>query len=310
MSQTQVADEMRPARKRKRFLAEAIYNSVLAGIRLSFRIQCKLMPERASERALRYFTKPQRLKPRWRDGVPRPECFDTHSESGRLSGYRWVPEKTLARVLLVHGWSSGVHHLQYLVKPLLDAGCEVVAFDAAGHGLSDGQRVSLPEFVEGVTALDKSKGGFDVMVGHSLGGAALSYAVSERRVTPSRLALMASPADIVDVTRRFARFLGVSEPVREAMQKRIEQHYGLPMSALSVESYGSGISIPVLLIHDKADEEIPFSDALRFEKALPDVRLHPKTGLGHRKILRDEGALSDLLDFIVEKKSEIAGSEH
>ena len=46
---------------------------------------------------------------------------------------------------------------------------------------------------------------------------------------------------------------------------------------------------PMLVVHDEGDDEAPYSGGLAIAHAWPASRLFTTTGLGHRRILRDEG---------------------
>src|SRR5690349_4154288 len=58
----------------------------------------------------------------------------------RVRSYRWG-EGPVA--LLVHGWGGDAGQMTPFVEPLLEAGFAVVAFDAPGHGRSEGRATSL-----------------------------------------------------------------------------------------------------------------------------------------------------------------------
>jgi hypothetical protein len=51
-------------------------------------------------------------------------------------------------------------------------------------------------------------------------------------------------------------------------------------------------------VHDEQDKEIPFSDALALEKAIPNATILKTNGLGHRRILRDRTTASVIAEWI------------
>src|SRR5262245_31924667 len=61
----------------------------------------------------------------------------------RLAAWRWGEGPA---VLLAHGWGGRGGQLRAFVAPLVDAGFQVVAHDAPGHGASPGRSASLPAF--------------------------------------------------------------------------------------------------------------------------------------------------------------------
>ena len=56
--------------------------------------------------------------------------------------------------------------------------------------------------------------------------------------------------------------------------------------------------VPTLVVHDSGDRQTPYADAVRLVEGLPDARLVTTDGLGHRKILRDERVLREVVAFV------------
>jgi hypothetical protein len=55
-------------------------------------------------------------------------------------------------------------------------------------------------------------------------------------------------------------------------------------------------------VHDSGDRQTPYADAVRLVEGLPDARLVTTNALGHRKILRDERVLREVVEFIDGRK--------
>jgi alpha-beta hydrolase superfamily lysophospholipase len=97
---------------------------------------------------------------------------------GRLAVRRWEnPDATFVAVL-VHGIGEHSGRYGHVARAFLDAGAEVYAGDHLGHGLSDGERVSIRDMEDLVADVDRvvetargEHAGFPVvLLGHSLGG--------------------------------------------------------------------------------------------------------------------------------------------
>ena len=58
------------------------------------------------------------------------------------------------------------------------------------------------------------------------------------------------------------------------------------------------IDIPVLVIHDKDDDEVPVSCALHIHQNLKNGELLLTQNLGHRKILGDTEVIQKTINFI------------
>jgi pimeloyl-ACP methyl ester carboxylesterase len=60
------------------------------------------------------------------------------------------------------------------------------------------------------------------------------------------------------------------------------------------------INIPVMIIHDENDKEVPMYDAINNHKYLKNGQLLQTKGLGHTRILKDDKVVSAIINFIVE----------
>lgn len=294
----------------KKKLFKGIYQGVLSTLRCSFWVESRLLPGHAATRALNMFTTPQRLRQHFPLSLPSATVFDLNTDEGRLRCFRWIPAQVRRRVMLVHGWSGASTQWQHLIPLLLEAGCEVLSFDCIGHGGSGGRQASLPTFVSVLDQVQQQLGPFDTVIGHSLGGAAAGYALSTQAGKGfQRAVLMAAPADIENVVRRFAAFLWINDDVRKRTQALVEQRYQKDMPSLAVSQYGHKLDIPVLLVHDQQDPEVPAADLQSFAQGLRHRQILQTCGLGHLKILKDRATLGAVVDFVCAKTAAYESSD-
>jgi hypothetical protein len=121
---------------------------------------------------------------------------DVRFRGARLATWRWGEGPA---VLLVHGWGGHAGRLSRFVDPLTKAGFSVIAFDAPGHGVSEGKGCSVSDFIGAVLAVAEDDGNVVGLVGHSLGAAACVLAMRERlRV---RAAVLLAPLSDPEKTR-------------------------------------------------------------------------------------------------------------
>jgi pimeloyl-ACP methyl ester carboxylesterase len=208
-------------------------------------------------------------------------------------------------VLLAHGWGGHAAQLRGFVFPLLRAGYRVVAFDQPAHGASEGKLSGLPDFADVLAEVASRQGAVQGVVAHSMGGAATALAIA--RGLPVRRAVVIGTSLEVDAyARRFARWHGMPERVREAMQAAIEERFGVRWSQLDVAKLAPRLRAPALVIHDRDDRTVPWAEATRFARLWPQARLLLTQGLGHRRILEDEKVAHAAADFIA-GRSAVAG---
>lgn len=213
----------------------------------------------------------------------------------RLIGWHWG-RKQDPRVILVHGWGGRGTQLKRFIAPLLERGFSVIAFDAPGHGMTGGPDSSLPHFLRGLEAVLDHLGPVHALIGHSLGGAVASMIMARRPQAIARGVLVAAPASLTESTWRVAAALNWPSALRAAVQRRIEYRFGVAWSEFEV---GHRVGNQALLvIHDRHDHEVPFTEALRYAGTWPNARVLETEGLGHRRLLTDTKVIGAVSEFI------------
>lgn len=212
-------------------------------------------------------------------------------------------------VVLSHGWEGRGSQLGIFAQPLVEAGYRVVAPDFPAHGRSDGQRSSLPEFVDVIWALHRRlspRRPLRAVIAHSMGSMATTIAVAEG-LPVERVVLIAPPHDVETVVRRFAGFVGISEDVRDRMQRAMEAEFGRAMADFDISKLSREMqavaeqrAVPdMLLVHDQCDRLVPHADGVAVARAWPPKGFVATTGLGHQRILRDPQVVREIIDHVV-----------
>jgi pimeloyl-ACP methyl ester carboxylesterase len=218
------------------------------------------------------------------------------SPSGTLSAWRWGVGGAPA-VLLVHGWGGHAGRLFRFVAPLRDAGYSVVAFDALAHGASPGRRSSLPDFAEGIRAVEAREGPFEAVVGHSMGAAAAGLAIRDGW-TVRRAVFLAPPADPEEFTVRFARSLRLPAGVRDAMKRRLAARYSTRWPDIKLIACAPTVPVPLLIFHDERDHKVPLRERDAILLAWRGATIVHTRGLGHHRILRDPEVIRGAVAFV------------
>jgi pimeloyl-ACP methyl ester carboxylesterase len=197
-------------------------------------------------------------------------------------------------ILLVHGWEGRGSQLGAFVEPLVGAGLSVVAFDAPGHGSSPSNRLYLTDLADAVTDVAASIGAqLHGVVAHSFGAAGVLLAGTRNGFRAPRNVMVAPNVIIDDAVRRFARLVGLDDADRIALEQRLAAHTGVPVETLRLDRLVAHRDESLLVIHDRDDKEVSFEHGDRLAALWPGpARLIETTGLGHRRILRDEAVLA------------------
>lgn len=261
--------------------------------RLYNQLQGVLFPDLAAKRASELFLTPRRQSPKAWEVEMEKQGTRLSLDNG-LSVLRWGNGSR--RALLVHGWESRATQMGPLAEALQRSGYQVFAVDAPAHGLSKGTLSHPLAFTEAILNVGENLGPFDLVVGHSMGAAAVGFALSRGFYSRSAI-LIAPPADVLSVMQRFCLFIGLPKGAVTRFVAHIERVVNSPSSALDLNKLGHRIHCPILLIHDRNDIEIPFSDSEDLAKQWPTARLIATNGYGHRRILRSMEVLTWITRF-------------
>jgi len=245
----------------------------------------------------RIFLSPRRhaAPERERAWLETSEKMSFQSRGRRLGAWSWGSSGPV--VLLVHGWEGRGAQLGAFVAPLLSKGFRVVTFDAPGHGISEGNRSSLVEM--GAAVLDAARvlGPFHGAVAHSAGAAATTLALRDGAPI-HRLVYLAPPADLGEFLPRVATALGLPAEVVPKARRRIAKRFGFRWETIAHLHLARSMTAPLLVIHDSHDREIEVDNGLRLASLWRESRLEVTSGLGHRRILRDDGVVSRAVGFL------------
>jgi pimeloyl-ACP methyl ester carboxylesterase len=216
------------------------------------------------------------------------------ADGTRLAGWRWGHGPAGA---LLHGWGGHAGQLAGFVAPLLERGFSAVAFDAPGHGRSGGRLSSAPQFARALRAVAERFGPLRGVVAHSLGATAAALAVRDG-LRVGRAVFLGPAADPPAWAARFARGLGLGAEELDRMRARSERRLGLRWRELAVPSFAGGLDVPLLILHDRDDAEVPLRDGAAIAAAWPGARLVETTGLGHYRILRSPEVTAQAAAFL------------
>lgn len=204
------------------------------------------------------------------------------------------------KVLLVHGWSGRGTQLFKIADELLKAGYSTISFDAPAHGKSPGKTTIMVDFIDTVLEIEKQFGPFEAAVGHSLGGMSVLNAINKGLKV--NYAVVIGSGDIVqDIINDFVAKLALKPNVSTLLRLHFEKKYGEKMNSYSAFLAAKETAIPVLVIHDNHDPEVPVRAGIHIHKYLKNGELLLTDGLGHRKILGNIKVIEKTVQFIANK---------
>jgi pimeloyl-ACP methyl ester carboxylesterase len=268
--------------------------------RTKFRILSTMSKKKTAEIALDLFSTPQ-----FRYKRIFPKIFD---EAERLSfviagetvqGYRWNKGGT-KKALIAHGFNSSVSGFGQYIRPLINKGYEVLAFDAPAHGRSTGKQLNAVMYKEMILYINETYGPIRSFMGHSFGGLALSLALEEIPHNESfRLVLIAPATESKTAIDFFFSFMRLNGEVRKEFDQKIFLVKNKPPEWYSVSRALKNLKAQILWCHDEEDRITPWKDAKNVqEQNYPNIHFVVTKGLGHRSIYRDEKITKAIIDFL------------
>jgi pimeloyl-ACP methyl ester carboxylesterase len=205
------------------------------------------------------------------------------------------------KILLVHGWSGRGTQLVKIADAFLENGYSTISFDAPSHGKSETKTTLMLEFIESVLEIEKKYGPFEFAVGHSLGGMSILNAIKQG-LKVKKAVVIGSGNSVINIVNTFVEKIGLPNKVAVIMRNNFEKKYHFEMESFSAYEAAKEVHVPVLVIHDADDEDIPVAEAYHLAENLINKEILITNNLGHRKILGDAAVLHKIVEFLMIKK--------
>jgi len=214
------------------------------------------------------------------------------------------------KVLLVHGWGSRASHMSLLARAIAEAGFNTFTFDFPAHSsisIPSKKTSNMFELGRTISAAAKYLKDIHTVVGHSLGAITVLFTLSGfmkfkgYEFNSKKVVLISSPSSLESIISSFSRNHNLTESKEKILKAGLEDEFEFKISDYCVGSTLKNIPNDLLVIHDKDDEEIPFSDACDLKRIFPGTILHFTRGLGHKKILFNRETIQTAAKFIAGK---------
>lgn len=273
---------------------------ILRLISTALRIGGVLAPGYTANTVRRLLFTPQRGRVRPNEAqVLQAAAVSRHSLDGeQVCHYVWGSGDK--RAVLVHGWSGHAGQMTSFVKPLVDAGWQVIAIDLPAHGRSGGKTASIIHFKKALKQAEQVHGRFHGVVAHSLGAASIALALLKGEVFDR--AVFFGPVTRFDfVWQQSMDLLGISQKLMDAAVLNAEKWLGIRFPEITPENYAQGLATPLLVVHDRNDYEVPLDCGQKLTAVWPGSQLLVTEKLGHVKVLHDPQAIASTVAFLDER---------
>ncbi len=231
-----------------------------------------------------------------------------------LVAWRWGRTgRAVPTVLLVHGFEGNRAQFGAIIDALLARGFAVVALDVPAHGESTGRELTAVTFIAAIERTLARLGPMHAVVGHSMGGAMSLFSIAHHGGAhhggTGRAVLISAPSGLHRELRRFAGAVGLSKRGTAAFIASVEDRVGRPATDFDVRQIAGKVDLPVLLIHDQNDRQVPIAEAARAAHALPTAELMVTSGLGHNRLLADKAVVAAIVGFVASSGDADSGDD-
>lgn len=213
-----------------------------------------------------------------------------------LVAWRWGEGPV---VVLVHGFEGNRAQFGAIIEELVERGFAAVALDVPAHGESAGNELTAVKFIAAIERTLAHLGSAHAVVGHSMGAAMSLYSLVNSGGA-SRVALISAPSSLKRELQRFASAVGLSERGTRAFIASVENRVGRPAADFDVRHVVGKVGLPLLLVHDQNDRQIPVVEAARTAHMLPGAELMVTQGLGHNRLLADPAVVRAVVGFVAQ----------
>lgn len=268
--------------------------------RSKFKLLATISKKKAAEKAFDLFKTPQRrLKKKLPKIFSEAQKIQLTVEGNKVKGWRWN-HPAERKVLIIHGYESSVINFDRYVRPFIRKGYEVLAFDAPAHGISSGKHITAPLYRNMIKIIHQQYGPVQSYLAHSFGGLAVSLALEEISHDETyRLALIAPATETTTAIDSFFSFLRLPDVIRPEFEKVIVKAGGVSSGWYSIKRAMRNIKAKVMWFHDDEDDVTPITDVINVQKEnYSNIEFVITTGLGHRRIYRDNKVTKAIVDFL------------
>lgn len=245
-----------------------------------------------------FSVKPYHLSQQQRELAKQANTFFVEFNRNKLKVYEWGNGPV---ILLVHGWAGRALQLDAFIRPLLDKGYKVVAFDQKGHGESTSRFSSYPEIARstGLVAAHYADTLYGV-IAHSIGSNSV-FKTSEKIERQLKIVAVAPMEKFLGWLERMRMRLGIDENLFAQVVRDIESDSGLSLGELCVLDYERIGRHDVLLVHDKFDRMNKISASYEIQKNLQGSQLIETEMLGHSRILSNKQVVDKIVAHFPEQ---------
>ncbi|WNM18575.1 alpha/beta hydrolase [Flavobacterium capsici] len=253
--------------------------------------------EKAKKLSYELFSQPRKGKIK-KEKLPKTLTTAVHEnftfQNETIQCYRWTGTEDV--ILLVHGWESNSSRWKKLLHQLKPLGKTIVAIDAPAHGLSSGKEFNAPKYAEFIQVVSQ-KYQPKYIIGHSVGGAAISYYLHKfNSTTIEKVVLLGSPSDFKIISNNYVSLLSLNNKVKNSLENLYHQKFNIHIDDFKGHYFAKNFTQKALIAHDIDDDIVLVEEGKKYASAWKNAEYIETKGLGHS--MHDITLYQKISDFI------------
>ena len=231
----------------------------------------------------------------------------------------FLPEENIEKkrgvVLCAHGWEGRGTNFYKFIPKLMQRGFRVLALDHPMHGNTPGTESGCHVFGFTLNCVLNYIQEPTIFLVNSLSNEAVSmnYYISDEKTRNQIKGFVGiSVLDkITDCIINFGKMSGLDDYTCNLFLEKNSEKLRIDFSFFVLSETIKNFNYPCLIIHDENDREVPIDSAINSSKYVPEKFqtykigdkefpcFHKTSGLGHRRIIRDDNVVSLVVDFVL-----------
>ena len=223
-------------------------------------------------------------------------------------------EKRKGTVICVHGREGRGTNFYKFIPKLTAKGFRVLAPDFPMYGKTGGTETGCHAFGLALNCILNYIKEPVILLVHSLGNWAtcMNYYYSDEKTRNQIKGFVGigAPDSYAVCLLDFGKKIGVDDYTNNLSLEKHSKRFGIDTHYIALSEAIKSFNYPCLIVHDDKDKEMPFDSAFNVSKYIPEKFqtykigdkeypcFHKTSGLGHRRILRDENVVNVVVDFI------------
>lgn len=246
-----------------------------------------LSPKLSAKHAFNLFAYPfkSKLKPTQLEFLNTAEKFKVDVNNKKVQCYKWGSGKE--KILFVHGWQSNSYRWKPFIENFDKDKYTMYAFDAPGHGNSEGKICTVPHYESCISSIISKVGDIDAFVGHSIGSFSCASFMHHKKYKVKNYISLASPYDAFEFFDFFKNLIALSDQSQKNLADEFENFTSYPLGHYSLENFAPDVNAQnILIVHDKQDNTTPYTNAKSYYNQLLELNKNAKLilteGLKHK----------------------------